>query len=156
MEFKEKDLLSYLEKWQEILRLQDWDIRLEVVNQKWRKTGDVKVDRDDKKAILLVNVFNPTSENTEETIIHELLHIKLWDMDQMLEGFLHSLFGKDPEDPRYNFALQQFMILLESTVEDLTKGFLQLGGEEKELSFGRVEGLVKKELGSEKRIQDNK
>ncbi len=156
MEFKEKDLLSYLEKWQEILRLRDWDIRLEVVNQKWRKTGDVKVDRDDKKAILLVNVFNPTSENLEETIIHELLHIKLWDMDQMLEGFLHSLFGKDPEDPRYNFALQQFMILLESTVEDLTKGFLQLGGEEKELSFGRIEGLVKKELGSEKRIQDNK
>ncbi len=151
MKFKEKDLLSYLEKWQEVLRLQDWDIRLETVDQKWRKTGDVKVDRDDKKAIVLINVFNPTSENPEETVIHELLHIKLWDMDQMLEGFLHSLFGKDPEDPRYNFALQQFMILLESTVEDLTKGFLQLGGEEKRVSFGRIDGLVKKELGIEKK-----
>ncbi len=149
MSFKENTLKKYLEKWQQNLRLQDWDIRLQTVDREWRKTGDVKVDRDDKKAILLINCYNPTSENPEEIIIHELLHIKLWDMDQMLEGFLQSLFGKDSEDPRFNFAMQQFMILLESTVEDLTKSFIQLGGEEKNLSFGRVERLVEQELKTE-------
>lgn len=149
MSFKENTLKKYLEKWQQNLRLQDWDIRLQTVDREWRKTGDVKVDRDDKKAILLINCCNPTSENPEEIIIHELLHIKLWDMDQMLEGFLQSLFGEDSEDPRFSFAMQQFMILLESTVEDLTKSFIQLGGEEKNLSFGRVERLVEQELKTE-------
>ena len=45
------------EKWCKKLRLvPDWDIRLEFVEDpEWRKTGDFKVDCDDKKAILLLN-----------------------------------------------------------------------------------------------------
>ncbi len=150
MSLPKEELQKYLDKWQDILRLRDWDIKLICVDKKWRKTGDVKVDRDDKKAVLMINAFNPTSENFEETIIHELLHIKLWDMDQMLENFLNSSLGKNQGDPGYQFALRQFMVLLESTVEDLTKSFLHLGGENKELSFGRVQQLVEKELGKGK------
>ena len=78
-------------KWQEILRLRDWDIKLEFVTAQWRKTGDVKIDQDDKKAILLINTCNPKQTNVEALIIHELLHIKLWGMDQMIENLLHCV-----------------------------------------------------------------
>lgn len=144
----EQELKKGLQKWQKVLRLQDWDIKLQPVDQKWRKTGDVKVDRDDRKAVLMVNVFNPSSENLEEVIIHELLHIKLWDMDQMLEGLLHSVFGNEEQDPRFQFAQHQFMIMLEATVEDLTKSFLELGGNCTDLSFGRLQSSIEEELSS--------
>ena len=140
-------LQSSLEKWQRILRLQDWDIRLRRVEQEWRKTGDIKIDADDRKAVLLINACNPKSENLEEVVLHELLHLKLWGLDQMLEELLQSVFGEDEDDPKHRFASTQFMGLLEATVEDLAKSFLSLGGADRQLSFGRVERLVDEELG---------
>ena len=38
------DMQKYLDKWQAILRLQDWDIKLQTVDHDWRKTGDIKMD----------------------------------------------------------------------------------------------------------------
>ena len=35
------DIHKYLNKWQAILRLQDWDIKSQTVNRNWRKTGDI-------------------------------------------------------------------------------------------------------------------
>ena len=96
---------SYLDKWQEILRLRDWDIKLEFVTNEWRKTGDVKIDEDDKKAILLVNNCNPKQTNVESLIIHELLHIKLWGMDEMIENLLHCVYGNDASDPQTFFCI---------------------------------------------------
>lgn len=139
-------LQQHITKWQDILRLRDWDIRLTIVNVEWRKTGDIKIDADDKKAVIMVNGVNPKQENLEEVIIHELLHLKLWGMDQMLEQLLFNVFGQDENDPKHDFAHTQFMTLLELTVEDLTKGFLTVGGSSKELSFGRVQKLVNEEL----------
>lgn len=147
MRFIEEDIKKHLEKWQDILRLRDWDIKYEVVNTEWRKTGDIKIDADDRKAILLINNFNPKQTNLEALIIHELLHLKLWGMDQMIEGLIYSVFGKDEEDPKFEFAYTQFMTLLESTVEDLSKSFLQTGGEDKNISFGRIQKQVDKEIG---------
>lgn len=138
---------QYLEKWQEILRLRDCDIKLEFVNTKWRKTGDIKIDRDDKKAILMINVFNPKQTNIEGLIIHELLHLKLWGMDQMIESLIYSVFGEDEKDPRFEFAYNQFMHELESTVEDLAKAYVTTGAEDKEPSWGRIQVEVDKELG---------
>ncbi|CEO20957.1 hypothetical protein [Paraclostridium sordellii] len=138
---------QYLEKWQEILRLRDWDIKLEFVNKEWRKTGDIKIDRDDKKAILMINVFNPKQTNIEGLIIHELLHLKLWGMDQMIESLIYSVFGEDEKDPRFEFAYNQFMHELESTVEDLAKAYVTTGAEDKEASWGRIQVEVDKELG---------
>jgi len=53
------------EKWRRKLRLTPaWDIRLQFVEDpEWRKTGDFKVDCDDKKAILMLNAANPKQEN---------------------------------------------------------------------------------------------
>ncbi|WP_291582462.1 hypothetical protein [Clostridium sp. UBA6640] len=146
MKFDEKEIEIFLKKWQNILRLRDWDIRYEIVNKEWRKTGDIKIDMDDRKAILLINNYNPKQTNLEALIIHELLHLKLWGMDQMIEGLLYSVFGQDVQDPKFNFAYAQFMNILEPTVEDLAKSFLMLGGENKEISFGRVQQLVNAEI----------
>jgi hypothetical protein len=146
MKLNDEDLAPLIEKWQRILRLQDWDLRLQLVQTSWRKTGDIKIDAEDRKAVLLVNAQNPRQENLEEVVIHELIHLKLWSLDQMLEQLLIATFGNDPKDPKYAFAQAQFMTNLESTVQDLTKSYLSLGGEDKTLSFGRVQQQVEAEI----------
>ena len=43
-----------------------WDVKLEFVEDpSWRKTGDFKVDCEDKKAVFLLNTVNPKQENLE-------------------------------------------------------------------------------------------
>lgn len=137
--FNEQELEWYLKKWQDILRLRDWDIKLELVTKEWRKTGDVKIDQADKTAIVLINDFNPKQTNIEAVIIHELLHIKLWGMDQMIETLLHCVYGDDESDPKFSFAYTQFMEVLELTAQDLTKGYTELGADDKGISFGRIQ-----------------
>ncbi len=78
---------------------------------------------DDKKAVMLIN-NNLKSTNLERLVVHELLHLKLWGMDQMIEGFIIQTFGEDDNDVKKEFAMTQFFTLLESTVEDLVKAFL--------------------------------
>lgn len=113
-----------------------WDVRLEFVDDpQWRKTGDFKIDCDDRKAILLLNSANPKQENLEEVIVHELMHIKMYPLDQVTESLIINCFEAD--SPASNFAYQQFFTALEQTVEELTKCFLLEFGDNKELSFGR-------------------
>ncbi|HWQ57561.1 MAG TPA: hypothetical protein VN540_00960 [Clostridia bacterium] len=141
------DMQKYLEKWQRVLRLRDWDIKLQPVEKEWRKTGDIKIDMEDRNAVLLINVHNPRQTNLEELVIHELLHLKLWGMDQMIENLIDCVYGNDESDAKREFAYTQFMTLLESTVNDLAKSFLQEAGEDKEISFGRLSEAVREEIG---------
>lgn len=147
MNTKTEDMEKYLAKWQNILKLRDWDIKLLAVNKEWRKTGDIKIDMDDRNAILLINVYNPKQTNLEELIIHELLHLKLWSMDQMIEKLINCVYGTDENDSKRDFAYTQFMTVLESTVNDLAKSFLLESGDDKSLSFGRIYKEVKDEIG---------
>lgn len=113
-----------------------WDIRLEFVEDPaWPKTGDFKIDCDDRKAILLLNAGNPTQENLEEIIIHELMHIKMYPLDQVTESLIANCFEEG--SAASNFAYQQFFMTLEQTVEELAKCFLLEFGENKEFSYGR-------------------
>ena len=75
--YSKEHLSDIFDKYIKKLRITpDWDIKLEFVEDKtWRKTGDFKIDCDDKKAILLLNIGNPKQENLEEVIVHELMHI---------------------------------------------------------------------------------
>lgn len=113
-----------------------WDVRLEFVEDpSWPKTGDFKIDCDDRKAILLLNAGNPTQENLEEIIIHELMHIKMYPLDQVTESLIANCFEEG--SAASNFAYQQFFVTLEQTVEELAKCFLLEFGENKEFSYGR-------------------
>ena len=124
-------------KWVRKLRLApDWDIRLQwVEDQTWRKTGDFKIDCDDRKAILMLNAINPKQENMEEVIVHELMHIKMYPLDQVTESLIVNCFEEG--SAASGFAYQQFFTALEQTVEELTKCFLLEYGENRELSYGR-------------------
>ena len=113
-----------------------WDVRLEFVEDpSWQKTGDFRIDCDDRKAILLLNVINPKQENIEEVIVHELMHIKMYPLDQVTESLIANCFEEDTVAS--NFAYQQFFSALEQTVEELAKCFLYEFGENKEFSYGR-------------------
>ena len=130
-------IFKLFEKYIRKLRISPtWDVRLELVEDPaWRKTGDFKIDCDDRKAILLLNVANPKQENLEEVIIHELMHIKMYPLDQVTESLIINSFEEGT--PASNFAYQQFFTALEQTVEELTKCFLLEFGEDRELSYGR-------------------
>ena len=100
---------------------------------------DFKIDPDDRKAILLINAKNPKNENIEEVIIHEILHLKLYPLDQLTEGLIDGHYNVDT--PEYTTVYTQFMTMLEQTVEELTKCFLLQYGENKELSYGRCKTM---------------
>ena len=113
-----------------------WDVRLEFVEDpSWTKTGDFKIDCDDRKAILLLNAGKPNQENIEEIIIHELMHIKMYPLDQVTESLIANCFEEG--SAASNFAYQQFFVTLEQTVEELAKCFLLEFVENKEFSYGR-------------------
>lgn len=136
-----QELQRLFEKWCRKLRIvPGWDVALEFSEDPdWPKTGDFKVDCDDRKAILILNTVNPKQENPEEVIVHELLHLKLYPLDQVTESLIVSNFEED--SPQWNFAYRQFFTALEQTVEELAKCYLLEFGENKELSFGRCRGM---------------
>ena len=116
-----------------------WDVKLQLVEDpEWRKTGDFKIDCDDRKAILMLNIASPKQENLEEVIVHELMHIKLYPLDQVTESLIATGFAEGSRES--GFAYRQFFTALEQTVEELTKCFLLEFGENRELSFGRCRG----------------
>ena len=134
----DREALSLLfEKYCQKLRITPaWDVKLELVDDPaWPKTGDFKIDCDDRKAILMLNIVNPKQENLEEVIIHELMHIKLYPLDQMTESLILSQFEEGT--PACDFAYRQFFTALEQTVEELAKCFLLEFGEDREFSYGR-------------------
>ena len=113
-----------------------WDVKLEFVEDpEWIKTGDFKIDCDDRKAILLLNAVDPKQENLEEVIVHELMHLKMYPLDQVTESLIANCFEEG--SAASNFAYQQFFTTLEQTVEELTKCFLLEFGDDTEFSFGR-------------------
>ena len=130
-------LTALFEKYIRKLRITPaWDINLKFVEDpEWPKTGDFKIDCDDRKAILLLNVANPKQENLEEVIVHELMHIKMYSLDQVTESLITNCFEEGSTASK--FAYQQFFFALEQTVEELAKCFLLEYGENKELSYGR-------------------
>lgn len=83
--YSDEVLQPIFQRWRSRLRLtESWDVRLELVDDPaFVKTGDFKIDPNDRKAILMLNARNPRGENPEEVICHELLHLKLYPLDQL-------------------------------------------------------------------------
>ena len=144
MKVTKEQVTEHLARWQGILRLRDWDIDVRIVDQPWRKSGDIKVDDPNKMAVLMVNE-TPVCDNLEEIIVHELVHLRLYGLSQMLEDLMAGTFGKNDDDPRREFAMNQYYTMLEPTVQDLTKGLLALGGQGEAPSWARVRKMVSAE-----------
>ncbi len=68
-------------------------MKLELIDDaSWSKSGDFKIDCDNRKAILMLNVNNPKQENFEEVIVHELMHLKMYPLDQITESLIQNAF----------------------------------------------------------------
>ena len=134
-----EELTAIFEKYCKKLRITPaWDVELRLIDDpEWKKTGDFKIDCTDRKAILLLNSANPKNESMEEVILHELMHIKMYPLDQVTESLIESHFEEGT--PAGDFAYRQFFTALEQTVEELTKCFLLEFGDNKELSYGRCD-----------------
>ena len=104
MTLNEDVVAKYLSKWQNILRLRDWDIKTVIIKKNWRKSGDIKIDLEDRKAVLLLNQ-TPRCDNLEILIIHELLHLKLYGLDQMLDDLLTIVYGDKKKNPQRELPL---------------------------------------------------
>lgn len=131
------ELNALLDKWCGRLRITPgWDVQLQLMDDPtYRKTGDIKIDCDDRKAIVILNVSGAGAGNMEEVLVHELFHLKLYPLDQVTEGLVQSCFEED--SPAQRFAYTQFFTALEQTVEELAKCFLREAGDDTALDFGR-------------------
>jgi hypothetical protein len=148
MKLDEKAIEQALHRWQGILRLRDWDIRIEIVRVKWRKRGDIKIDSCNRLAVLLINqVADPAF--IDELVLHELLHLKLYGLDQMVEELLIAIYGTEDQDPKRKFAHGQFMERLESTTQDLTKALLTTARGDQSLSSTELDRALKEELNAD-------
>ena len=87
----------------------------------------------------MLNIINPKQENMEEVIIHELMHLKMYPLDQVTESLILSTFPE--ESPAQDFAYRQFYTTLEQTVEELAKCFLLEFGDNKTFSYGRCDKM---------------
>lgn len=133
-EFLQRQFKYFVEK----MEMTHWNLKLEFVEHDWKNTGNVKVDMDNKTAIVYLNVFNPKCENLEEVMIHELCHIKLWKLDLYCESLLDSTF-KNKETTEYKFGYNQFMSALEQTTQEIAKTYTKLLAKNKNLSYNRCQ-----------------
>ena len=119
-----KSIENMFEKWCKKLRITPaWTVKLEIIDDsQGRKTGDIKIDCDARKAIVLLNVSGASSDNLEAVLVHELFHLKLYPLDQTTESLIEANYEED--SPGYQFAYRTFMLTLEQTVEELSKCFL--------------------------------
>ncbi len=111
-----RELNGLLKKWQKNLLLNKWKLSLEIVDFKredYKQSGDIKVNLKKKSAIILLTE-NPFL-NEEEVLVHELMHLILWDFDIFCEKIV--LEKNKPLKSRHG----KYMDKLEKTVEHLTK-----------------------------------
>jgi len=133
-----------LTRWQDILRLRDWDVELQIVRKNWRKSGDIKIDAANKLAVLLLNQH--VDEDVEETVLHELVHLRLHPLDRMIDDLLTTVYGSEDPDPKRRFAYAAFMDRLESTTQDLTKALLTASDRKPETVSRRLREAVAREI----------
>ncbi len=126
-----KELQLLLKKWQGKLMLNNWDINIEIVDFKrkdYRQSGDFKANLKTKKASILMTI-DPFLKNQltiekqeEQTILHELAHIFLWELDSFVEKSLLKNCKKFTAE--HNLYLEK----LERVVDKLTLALLKKEG----------------------------
>ena len=118
-----EELENLLTFWQNKLRMDDWDISISIVifNRKnFKQSGDFMADILTKKAKILLTA-DPFRGDEEYTLVHELIHVLLFDYDKFSEEILLDRFGTDSKQH------DLYMGKLEDTVHHLTEIMLGRG-----------------------------
>ena len=116
-----EDLEKLLRVWQKNLGMEGWKLDLKIVDFKrknnYRQSGDFVADLKNKTASILMT-WNPWRGDEEYTLVHEMLHVLLYDYDKYAEDLIlkHS---KKFEDEHI-----LYMEKLENLVHHLTRLFL--------------------------------
>jgi len=110
-------LNNLLRKWQKRLLLNKWKINIEIVEftrKDFRQSGDIKVYPRKRSAVVLLTKDPYFDE--EEVLVHELIHLLLWDFDRFCERPILKTCKK-PQSGRHAVYLEK----LEALTEHLTK-----------------------------------
>lgn len=86
---RETKLNEYLLYWQKLLGLQKWQINIELTEFKrtdYPQSGDIKVDIKNKTATVLI--LKTDTGRDSAIILHELIHLILWEYDHYAEQFV--------------------------------------------------------------------
>ena len=117
-----------IEKWKIRLGFSDWEISAKITA--FRRTdgflqdGDIVVNYSKKQAIILVGTT--LKALVEEVVIHELVHLMLWPLDQKIISIIKTL--PRTEQKR---AEEDFLGKLEDVAAQITKAVLQGGSGKK-------------------------
>jgi len=111
-------LETLLMKWQEKLEMKDWDLSLKIVEFRrkngYRQSGDFIADPVKKVATILMTC-DPWRGDEEYTLVHELLHVLIYDYDKYSEILI--LKNHEEESPEY----EEYMNKLENLTHHLTR-----------------------------------
>lgn len=95
--------------WKKKLLIDDWDIKLKIVDFKrkdFRQSGDFKVNLNQKKAEILMT-YDPWRGDEEYTLVHEMIHILINDLDQFSEKFVLKNKTSNQEHEDYLGKLEE-------------------------------------------------
>ncbi len=114
-------LEGWLQKWQTLLGLRDWKIGVELVDfLRERQSGDLRVDLPNREALVML-ARRPWRADEELTLVHELMHLVLWRLDQLLEEVIGLAF---PQEGQREFASSRHLESLEEICQQLARALL--------------------------------
>ena len=112
------ELKRLMNKWQSKLEMNNWDLSLKIVEfrrkNNYRQSGDFIANVKNKKATILMT-NNPWRGDEEYTLVHEMLHVLIYDFDKYCENILLKKFKKNGKEH------DKYMDKLEKSVHQLTK-----------------------------------
>lgn len=123
-----EELEKILKDRQKKLSMEDWDIAIEIVDFKridYKQSGDFRANPKNKTGTILLtwNPFIKEADSIEEeekkTILHELIHIMLWECDQFAEEIILEKYKK------YGEKHLEHIGNIEDLVDHLTKKFFK-------------------------------
>src|SRR3989344_421403 len=113
-----EDLRVLVGKWQKKLKMADWKFDIKIVDFKnknnYRKSGDFVANPGKKEATILMT-WDPWRGDEEYTLVHEMLHVLVYDYDQYSEKFVFESCTKDSDGHGI------YMDKLETVVHHLTR-----------------------------------
>jgi hypothetical protein len=93
----EAKLRKLLLKWMKKLCMKDWKIDLKIVDferkDNYRQSGDFIADPKNKTATILMT-WNPWRGDEEYTLVHELIHVLIYDYDKYNENIILKKYKK--------------------------------------------------------------
>lgn len=114
----QNELEILLTKWQKKLEMGDWKLSLKIVEFRrkngYKQSGDFVSDPVKKTATILMTC-DPWRGDEEYTLVHELLHVLVYDYDKHCENSILKNYKEGSSEH------DEYMNKLEQSVHQLTK-----------------------------------